>query len=92
MGLFDRKKRHADPPPDFYVELGKLKGEVESLTIQWASWKDEMRRLLQRMEKRDQRAAQREATPPEPTLDPLTERVLRRRNYRVSRHGSGQQG
>lgn len=99
MGLFDGSRRarsnHASDrelSPDDWKRIGRLEAEVESLRLQWASYRDELHRLVQRLEKRDQRAAERErAAPPvpsEPERDPTTERVLARRR---GRHGIPEQ-
>lgn len=90
MGLFDRSKPPRPPTQDDWLRIGRLEAEVESLALKWESYRDEIKRLVNRLEKRDQRAAEREArmadeTPvepvePEPEIDEITARVLARRN------------
>lgn len=68
--------------------LGRLEAEVESLGLQWAGYRDEMKRLANRLERRDQRAQERETRaaegsnggpPPIEAPDPISARVLARR-------------
>lgn len=72
MGLFDwfRRARDSGPDPlrDVYarlgavaVELETLKGRQEAQRDEWIVMRDELRRLAQRLEKRDQRAAEKVA-------------------------------
>lgn len=94
MGLLDRFKRARDATPEEWKRLGRLEADVESLRLQWASYRDELRRLVNRLEKRDQRAAQREAEASqepeaEPVVDEITAKVLARRNARGLRHLQG---
>lgn len=60
MRLRDIFGRPADQPPEHIAELyrrvGKLDATTSSLELQWQSYRDELRRLVQRLEKRDQRA------------------------------------
>lgn len=84
------------PPPTLgeYTEvvrrLGRLEAEVETLHLQWAGYRDEMKRLANRLERRDQRAQERETreregsngSPPGPNdLDAISQFVLERRKY-----------
>lgn len=70
--------------------LGRLEAEVERLSLQWVAYRDELKRLVNRLEKREQRAeerAQRESAEnaprfEEPVQDETTRRVLARRNAR----------
>jgi len=72
--------------PDVAARLA----ELETLQLKWISFKDEMNRLVNRLEKVEQRAARRkameeeEAAPPESNGDEISERVMRRR---ASRYG-----
>lgn len=88
MGLFDRSRRRPDELPEHYVDLvrrlGKAEAEVERLSLVWESYRDELKRLVNRLEKRDQRAAaktegdcgcQEELLP----LDNVSARIQRRR-------------
>jgi len=71
--------------------LGRLEAEVERLSLQWVAYRDELKRLVNRLEKREQRAeerAQREADavehePDFPAMDETSRRVLARRNATV---------
>lgn len=86
------KPEDADRVRETLVRMGRIEGEVESLHMQWASYKDELKRLVQRLEKRDQRAAERaQAEQPDQDpyshLDQVSQRILRRRNA-LRRHGS----
>jgi vancomycin resistance protein YoaR len=88
MGLFDRSKRVEPASPEDWKRIGRLEAEVESLRLQWAGYRDELKRLVNRLEKRDQRAEAREKadleqTVPEPQHDEITRQVLARRE----RHG-----
>lgn len=76
MSLWDRLFRgRAGPsgPPgqpsnidtDLVRRLGRNEAEVENLMLQWKGYKDELNRLVNRLEKRDQRAALKEAPPEE---------------------------
>lgn len=88
MGLWDRKRRAPAELPEHYVELvrrvGKSEAEVERLGLIWEGYRDEIRRLVQRLEKRDQRAqakaeAECEDCPEQPTLDSVSARIQARR-------------
>ena len=88
MGLKDILRRTPDLDVDTLKRLGNLEGRFEGLQLQWVTYRDELRKLAQRLEKRDQRAAtttQREEPPdqvePEtPTYaDEVDQRVRRRR-------------
>jgi len=102
MGLFDRLFRGPVGPPgpagaegsdsaldtDLIRRCGRLEAEVENLGLQWVGYRDEIKRLVNRLEKRDQRAEARDAEQPElpegspdpPRRDVVTERVLARRS------------
>lgn len=85
-----RRKDPPRPAPDIppaewnrlQRQVGKLEAEVESLELKWTSYRDELRRLVQRLEKREQRAVEREAVTEatEHPRNPLAERLLQRRN------------
>jgi hypothetical protein len=70
MSLFhseSRPDKTAQPvalPLDEYTalvrRLGRLEAEVENLGLQWVGYRDELKRLANRLERRDQRAAERE--------------------------------
>lgn len=91
MGLFDIFRRPPTEQPAHYVDLvrrqGRLEAEVETLRLQWEGYRDELKRLVTRLEKRDQRAAQKadlRAEPEdqleiEPAADRVSERVRERR-------------
>jgi len=73
MSLLDwfRRPRDAAPPAppstDEWLARGRLEAEVNTLRLEWMGYKDQLNRLVQRLEKRDQRAAAREEAPaPEP--------------------------
>lgn len=92
MGLWDRKGRAAAELPEHYVELvrrvGRSEAEVERLGLIWVGYRDEIRRLVQRLEKRDQRLEKRqeedcEDCPEAAPLDTVSARILARRR-RVS--------
>lgn len=81
---------------DFWLRIGRLEADVASLVMQWAAYRDELRRLVNRLEKRDQRAEARETRAAEPDVeidtDETTARVLARRHALRGRNGlSGQQ-
>lgn len=96
MGLLDWFRRKPAPPAledktlrELWGELGHhgadietLKGRVEALRDEWASQLELMRKLVQRLEKRDQRAAEREEPEEEqPKFSPEVEgmRAIRAR-------------
>ena len=100
MGLFDRLFRGPPGPPgpagppgpestidaDLVRRLGKNEAECENLILQWQGYRDEIKRLVNRLEKRDQRAEAREAEETEGAVgvegqlrDIVTERVQARR-------------
>jgi len=94
MGLFDwfrRAPKQEPPTPRELIELWAvigahgadletLKGRAESLRDEWAVMRDEIRKLVNRLEKRDQRAAEKEE-PSEPQGSPEVEgmRAIRAR-------------
>jgi len=102
MGLFDRLFRGPPGPQgpvgppgpessidaDLVRRCGRLEAEVENLGLQWVGYRDEIKRLVNRLEKRDQRAEAREVEQTElpegsadtPKRDVVTERVLARRS------------
>jgi len=102
MGLLDRLIRGPQGPSgtvgppgvdstldaDLVRRCGRLEAEVENLGLQWVGYRDELKRLVNRLEKRDQRAEAREAEQPDggdgsedtPRRDVVTERVLARRS------------
>lgn len=91
MGLFDRHRRPPAELPEHYVDLvrrlGKNEAEVERLGLIWESYRDEMRRLVQRLAKRDQRAEEKANGPcseasEKPVLDSVSARILARRQRR----------
>ena len=92
MSLLDRFRQPPEERPTLALDdvrrLGRLEAEVERLGLQWVAYRDELRRLVQRLEKREQRAEERaereqaENVPrfEEPALDETSRRVLARRN------------
>lgn len=86
MGLLDVFRRGQRAEPEEWRRLGRLEAEVESLGLQWRAYRDELKRLVNRLEKRDARAEERErvasAPPPEPLVDEITQRVHERRSRR----------
>lgn len=92
MSLSDLFRRPAPERPTLALDdvrrLGRLEAEVETLRLQWAGYRDELKRLANRLEKRDQRAEAREeqargaaeAEPVFPEVDEISRRVLARRN------------
>lgn len=95
MSIFGRRDTSRQPvavPLDDYTALvrrmGRLEAEVETLSLQWISYRDELRRLAARLEKRDQRAQERESReregnggppPGANDLDEISQLVLARR-------------
>lgn len=86
MGLRDWFRRPPDMEPEDWKRIGRLEAEVESLQLKWSMYKDQLQRLVQRLEKRDQRAAERGEELP-PCADVTSERVHNRRNrpWRIER-------
>lgn len=77
------------------LKMGRLEAEVETLQLKWTGTRDEIKRLVNRLEKRDERADKKaaaaveieipidkDATPAE-RVDDITTRVLARRNRHV---------
>lgn len=99
MSIFGRRDNTPPPvavPVDDYTalvrRLGRLEAEVESLGLQWIGYRDELKRLANRLERRDQRALEREsrsseggngAPPQVEAPDAISQLVLARRK----RHG-----
>lgn len=90
MSLFDRFRTRPPELPEHYVELvrrtGRIEAEVERLSLVWESYKDELKRLVNRLEKRDQRAERTEQRELEveaggSELDAVSARILRRRRH-----------
>lgn len=84
MGLFDSFSRPATEVPEHYVDLvrrvGRCEAETERLSLIWEAYRDELKRLVSRLEKRDQRAQARVNGDPTPPLDPVSARILERRH------------
>lgn len=86
---------------DIYAQLGALsvdlettKSRLEGLKLEWINTRDELRKLAQRLEKRDERAEKRAAAAAEleepQGFDPMeAQRALRRRRNGLL-HGSGE--
>lgn len=108
MGLLDRFRRKPAKPLiaphellDLYAQVGALsvdietvKGRLETLKTEWIGTRDELRKLAQRLEKRDERAEKRAAAAAEEEepegFDPMeAQRALRRRKNGLL-HGPGQ--
>ena len=70
---------------DILLRLGRLEAENERLDLEWKAYRDELKRLVNRLEKRDQREASRIAQDRDEPLealspsDEITARVLARR-------------
>lgn len=72
------------------LRMGRLEAEVATIHLEWVSYRDELRRLVNRLEKRAQRdekkALENEGGERESATTPrdvITERVLRRRDKHV---------
>lgn len=92
-------RRNSPPPPvpvplDDYTamirRMGRLEAQVETLDLQWIAYRDELKRLAARLERRDQRAQERETREAEgsnggpPNLeapDAISAHVLARRSH-----------
>ena len=73
------------PDPEIYRRVGRLEAECERLDLSWVAYRDELRRLVARLEKRDQRAQERETREQEGSdkaegPDAITAKVWARRN------------
>lgn len=71
---------------DEWKARGRLEAEVERLSLEWVAYRDELRRLVQRLEKRDQRLERKglelpELRPDEP-FEVRSARIMRERNGR----------
>lgn len=92
MGLRDFFRPAVDklplPTKEDWLRIGRLEAQVESLVFQWDAYRDELRKLVQRLEKRDLRADQREkaaaaeTTPPKLSEHELLEKARRRHALR----------
>jgi len=71
--------------------MGRLEAQVESLELKWTNYRDEIKKLVNRLEKREQRAEKKELAEAEKNaenpiigtgngVDEVTARVLARRN------------
>jgi chromosome segregation ATPase len=102
LSLLDAFRRPRDRTPDadaqLHRRLGRLEADCESLRLQWTAYRDEIKRLVTRLEKRDQRAEALEsrinASEAEGVtgiqLDPTSQRVLERRRRMRGNGISGQ--
>lgn len=91
------------PTREDWLRIGRLEADVANLQLQWQSYRDELNRLVQRLEKRDQRAERRQDAPG-PTidegadagvpagLDPVSAKIWRRRKGALPRHGLAAEG
>lgn len=92
MGLFDMFRRSPDVHlGDLQARLGRLEGRFDGIEASWSGYRDQFTRLAARLEKRDQRAAERATAavqggeePTEPD-DVVKARLLRAR--RLGRMG-----
>jgi hypothetical protein len=98
MGLFDWSRPAKPLESEDLRRMGRLEARLESIELQWASYRDELKRLVNRIEKRDQRAearaereaAEAEAGEPEfPALDATSARIHARRNAMRGRGANG---
>lgn len=75
--------------------MGRLEAQVETLQLQWVNYRDEIKKLVNRLEKREQRYEQKlrdleaetgdtDSNGPQLGVDEITERVMRRRNRALS--------
>lgn len=89
--MFGRKKEHEFTSEEMR-KLGRLEAVVESLELKWVIYRDEMKKLVNRLEKRDERLEKRlreaantdeivePAIAADGAIDEVTKRVLGRRN------------
>ena len=100
MGLLDWFRRAPAPPPvdpvGEWQARGRLEAKVDSLELQWATYRDQLNKLVQRLEKRDQRAAAREAQEVVPDVEPdgfdeleAQRELFRRKNGLLHGRGAG---
>ena len=91
LDMFGRTKHPPLESKDL-LRMGRLEAEVESLQIKWSTMRDELLKLVRRLEKRDERAAAKERAKAEADaenvqsyateeVDSITARVLARRNH-----------
>lgn len=93
--MFTRRKEQAFTSEEMR-KLGRLEAVVESLELKWTIYRDEMKKLVNRLERREERLEQKlrdvaavgsdgDPAPSGPTavLDNTTQRVLARRNKHV---------
>lgn len=93
--MFGRSKKPPLESEDLR-RMGRLEAAVETLELKWEGYRDELKKLVSRLEKRDQRAEQKlraaasqdEETPSNGNndiseiVDPTSARVLARRANR----------
>ncbi len=69
----------------FVRRIAVLEANVEGLELKWSSYLDQMKRLVNRLEKRDERAEKKEVGEPEGEVTPpgtdFRARVLARRRH-----------
>lgn len=89
IDMFWTRKKHVWSSPEMQ-KLGRLEAEVESLVLKWTLYRDEIKKLVNRLEKREERLAAKEraaaaevleeiSVDVEEPLDAITARVLARR-------------
>lgn len=94
MSLLDLFRRSPAELPEHYVELvrrqGRIEAEVERLDLIWTAYRDELKRLVARLEKRDQRATEKKkkADVGEDVAESANERILARRTRHAVRRNS----
>lgn len=79
-----------DMSPEDWKRIGRLEAEVETLRLQWANYRDELKRLVNRLEKRDQRAEAAAKPVGSPVaVDLVSERVRARREHGKQAQANG---
>lgn len=53
-----RAKKHRFESPEM-LKLGRCEAAIETLELKWVGYRDEIKKLVSRLEKRDQRAEQK---------------------------------
>jgi len=91
--MFGRTKKHVWASTEMQ-KLGRLEAEVETLTLKWTLYRDEMKKLVNRLEKVWERQEKKLRRESEESLNndengdlPIVDEITQRVNARRSRHG-----
>jgi len=91
--MFSRSKKHVWSSTEMQ-KLGRLEAEVETLTLKWTLYRDEMKKLVNRLEKVWERQEKKLRRDAEQSLNnedngdlPIVDEITARVNARRAGHG-----